>query len=123
MTVVALILSLLIASLGALGVASPSRLLGLVRSLQTPSGLFFAAAFRVAVGAALLFAAPTSRAPNFLPILGIVIIVAGVITPFFGLKRYRKLLEWWSSQGPGFVRIWAAFALSSGLLLAYAIAP
>jgi hypothetical protein len=122
-TLIALILSLFIAALGALGVVSPSRLLGVVRRFQTPTGLYFAAGLRVALGAALFFAAPDSRAPELLRILGVVIIVAGVITPFFGLARFRRLLDWWSGQGPAFVRAWAAFALLFGLLLAYAVVP
>jgi uncharacterized membrane protein YidH (DUF202 family) len=122
-TLTALLLSLLIAALGALGVASPSRLLGLVRYLQTPAGLYVAAALRLVLGLALFFAAPGSRAPELLRILGVVIIVAGLITPFFGLERFRRLLDWWSARGPAFVRVWAAFALAFGLLLAYAVVP
>ena len=123
MTPVALVLSLFIAALGALGVASPSRLLGVVRSLQTPGGLYFAAALRLILGVALFFAAPGSRAPDLLRILGVVVVVAGVLTPLFGLERFRRLLEWWSAQGPIFVRVWGAFALGLGLLLAYALYP
>ncbi len=123
MTLVALLLSLFIVALGALGVASPSRLLGVVRGLQTRAGLYFAAVFRVLLGLALFFAAPSSRAPELLRILGVFIVVAGLVTPFFGLERYRKLLDWWSARGSLFVRVWATFALAFGLLLAYAVAP
>ncbi len=123
MTWLALVLSLFIAALGALGVVSPSRLVGVVRYFQTPAGLYFAAALRVVLGVALFFAAPTSRAPELIRILGIVIIVAGVITPFFGLERFRKLLDWWFARGSIFLRAWAAIALALGLLLAYAVVP
>lgn len=123
MTLVALVLSLLIVALGALGIASPSRLLGLVRRFQTPAGLYLAAGVRVALGVALFFAAPTSRAPEFIRILGVVIIVAGLITPFIGLERVRKLVDWWSARGATFVRAWAAFACAFGLVLAYALVP
>ncbi len=123
MTLVALIICLLTAAFGALGIASPSRLLGVVRYLQTPVGLYFAAGIRVLLGVALLFAAPTSRAPGLIHILGVVIIVIGVITPFFGLERFRRLLDWWSEQGSTFVRGWAVLALLFGLSLAYALVP
>ena len=123
MTLVALIICLLTAAFGALGVASPSRLLGVVRYLQTPMGLYFAAGIRVLLGVALLFSAPTSRAPGPIYILGVFIIVIGVITPFFGLERFRRLLDWWSAQGSAFVRAWALLALVFGLSLAYAIVP
>ena len=123
MTLVALIICLLTAAFGALGIASPSRLLALVRRLQTPIGLYFAAGIRVLFGVALLFAAPTSRAPGLIYILGVFIIIIGVITPFFGLERFRRLLDWWSAQGSAFVRGWAVLALLFGLSLAYALVP
>ncbi len=123
MTLVALIICLLLSALGALGVGSPSRLLAIVRSFQTPMGLYFAAALRVVLGVALFFAAPTSRAPGLIRILGVVIIVMGVITPFFGVERFRRLLDWWSAQGSAFVRGWAVLALAFGLSLAYAVVP
>ena len=123
MTLVALIICLLTSAIGALGIVSPSRLLGVVRHLQTPMGLYFAAGIRVLLGVALLFAAPTSRAPDLIYILGVFIIVIGVITPFFGLKRFRRLLDWWSARGSAFIRGWAVLALLFGLSLAYAIVP
>ena len=123
MTLVALIICLLLSALGALGVASPSRLLGVVRNFQTPMGLYFVAALRVVLGVALFFAAPTSRAPDLIRILGVVIIVMGAVTPLFGLERFRRLLDWWSAQGSAFIRAWAVLALAFGLSLAYAIVP
>jgi len=123
MTLVAFIICLLTAAFGALGIASPSRLLGVVRHLQTPVGLYFAAAIRVLLGVALLFAAPTSRAPGLIYVLGVLIIVIGVITLFFGVERFRKMVDWWSTKGSAFVRGWAALALLFGLALAYALVP
>jgi uncharacterized membrane protein YidH (DUF202 family) len=123
MTVIALVFSLFVAALGALGLVSPSRVLRFEGYFQTPAGLYFAAAVRLVMGVALFFAAPASRAPEVLRILGVVIIVAGVITLFFGLERFRRLVDWWSARGSAFVRAWAVFALAFGLLLAYALVP
>ena len=123
MAVIALVLSLFVAALGVLGIGSPSRLLGVVRRFQTPAGLYFAAAIRLLMGVVLFFAAPASRAPEVLRILGVVIIVAGLITPFFGLERFRRFLDWWVAKGASFVRAWAAFAFVFGLLLAYSLVP
>jgi predicted lysophospholipase L1 biosynthesis ABC-type transport system permease subunit len=84
MTLVALALSLSIAALGALGVVSPARLLGVVSRFQTPAGLYAAAAIRIVLGSALVVAAPDSRAPDVLPVLGVFIVFAGLVTPLFG---------------------------------------
>jgi len=121
MTLVALLLSLFVALVGALGVVSPAALLGLVRRFQTSRGLYFAAALRVVLGVALFFAAPTSRAPGLLRLLSVIIIVAGLATPFFGLDRFRRLLDWWSARGPAFIRAWAGFAFAFGLWLVYVL--
>jgi len=121
MAIVALVLSLFVAALGALGIVSPMRLLGIVRQFQRPAGLCAAAILRVVLGVALFFAAPTSRSPEVVRILGIIILVSGLVTPLFGLERFRTLINWWSTRGPAFMRVWAGFALAFGLLLAYAV--
>lgn len=119
----ALTLSLVFAALGALGVASPPRLLDLVRRFQSPAGLYVAAVIRLIFGAALFLAAPGSRAPATVQVLGVLVFLAGLVTPFFGVERFRRILAWWSARGAAFVRAWAVFALAFGLLLAYAVAP
>jgi hypothetical protein len=121
MAILALVLSLFVAAMGALGMISPARLLGIVRQFQHPVGLYAAAILRVVLGIALFFASPNSRSPEVIRFLGIIILVSGFITPLFGLERFRKLLNWWSVRGLTFIRIWAGFALVFGLFLAYAL--
>ena len=123
MAIVALILSLFVAAVGVLGIISPLRLLGIVRQFQRPAGLYAAAILRFVLGGALLLAAPTSRASEAVRILGIIIFVSGLVTPLFGLERFRRLINWWSERGPFFKRVWAGFALAIGLFLAYAVVP
>ena len=123
MAIVALALSLLVAALGALGLLSPMRLLDIVRHFQSPVGLYAVAALRVVLGLALFLAAPASRAPKVLRILGIIILVAGLSTPLIGVERVHRLMDWWSTQGAVFMRIWATFALAFGVFLAYAVVP
>jgi len=126
MTVIAFILSLMVVAFGALGVISPRRLLAFVQRFETPAGLYSAAAFRLVLGLTLLFAAPDSRAPDIIRIIGIIIVVAGLITPLIGIERFRHLLawwSWWSEQKPSFMRAWAGLALVFGMFIAYAVLP
>jgi hypothetical protein len=123
MAYVALILSLFVAALGAIGIVSPERLLGIVREFQSHAGLYAAAILRVVLGVALFVAAPTSRSPEVVRIVGIISFISGFFTPLFGLGRFRRILHWWSTRPPTFQRAWAAFALALGLFLAYAVAP
>lgn len=52
-----------------------------------------------------------------------VIIVAGLVTPLFGVERARAIVDWWVSHGSAFMRVWGGCALAFGLFLAYAVAP
>jgi hypothetical protein len=121
MTLIALFISLFIAATGAWGLVFPKKLLAFARYFEHPASLWVAGAFRVLFGLALFLAAPTSNAPYILRTLGVIIIVAGFITPFIGIKRVHKLLNWWESRGPFYIRIWAGTALIIGLLLASAV--
>ena len=118
---IAFILSLGVAALGVLGVISPPRLLRVIRRFESRAGLYAAAAFRVVLGGALVLAAPASRAPEVVRLLGLIIIAAGLLTPLFGVERLRRILDWWSRRGAAFMRVWAGVALAVGLLLAYAV--
>ena len=123
MALVARLIGLFIAAIGVLGVIAPDGLLTAVRSLQTPLGLYLAASFRVVSGVVLVLAASSSRAPKVLRPLGFVIIVAGLITPFFGVDRVRAILDWWSGQGAAFMRVWAGLAVAFGAFVVYAVVP
>jgi len=114
-------LGLIVAAIGVLGVAAPTVLLGLGQSLQTANALYVVAAMRVTFGAILLWVAPVSRTPRILRVLGVSIIIAGVLTPFFGVERSRAMLEWWSAQGSFFTRAWAIVAVVFGLFIVYAV--
>ena len=123
MSTIVVVVGLLIAAIGLLGLVLPGQLIRLVKSAQTPVGLYSAAGVRVLLGVALWSVALGSRAPDALRILGVITVTVGLVTPFFGLERSRKLLEWWSSRGGSFIRVWACFAIALGLLLIYAVMP
>jgi len=117
----AMALGLVVAALGVLGVAAPSVLLEFGRSLQTSNALYIVAAVRVMFGVILLWVAPASRTPKILRVLGLFIIIAGVLTPFFGVERSRAMFDWWSTQGPYFTRAWAMVAVVFGLFISHAV--
>ncbi|MBI2206252.1 MAG: hypothetical protein HYU41_20655 [Candidatus Rokubacteria bacterium] len=122
MRVVTAVLTTFVATVGAVGVVAPARLLALVRSFGTPVGLWTAAVIRLVLGTALFVVAPESRAPDALRVIGILIFVSGVVTPFVGVARLRRILGWWSARPATFQRAWAASALALGVFLLYAIA-
>lgn len=119
MSLAALIIGLLIVAQGLLGLAAPEFFLDLIRSIQTPPVIYAAAVARIVIGAVLVLAAPASRAPLSLRILGTLIVIGGVLTPFVGVRLADVILAWWS-QGPNVVRAWAAGALVLGAFVVWA---
>ena len=118
----ALAIGLALLAIGLVGVAVPSLVLEFGQSLLTSTALYVVAALRIGIGIVLVRVAHGSRYPRVLRILGILIIIAGVLTPFFGVDRSRALLEWWSSQGLLFVRLAAGVAIAFGLFIFHAVA-
>ena len=111
-------LGFIVAAIGVLALAAPSVLLELGRTLQSPTVLYAIAAVRVGFGIVLVWVASNSRTPRTLRVLGIFIIIAGLVTPFFGIERTRAMFDWWSTQG-SFARAWPFAAIGFGLFLAY----
>ena len=121
--VAVMIVGLAVAGVGLTGLVAPSLLLDFGRSLLTQNGLYAVAAVRVVLGLLLLFGARTSRMPQTLRVIGGVVILAGLLTPLFGVTRSEAMFGWLSSQGPAFVRVIALFAIAFGALVVYAGTP
>jgi hypothetical protein len=83
MSLLVALFGLLFSTLGVVGMVNPERLVSFARSWQTPAGLYATALLRIVLGLLLLMVAPDSRAPDMLRILGVVILVSGLATPFF----------------------------------------
>jgi len=122
-TSLALSIGLFIAGVGVAGAVTPDGLLAVARYAATPAGLYVVAALRVSVGFVLLRAAAASRVPKTLPVLGCIILVSGLITPLLGADRARVILDWWSSQGPAVIRLWAGLAFAFGVFVTFAVTP
>lgn len=123
MTSLALAIGLFVAAIGMVGIVAPHSLQAIARYSVTPLGLYVAAAVRVAFGVVLIRAAPASRAPKALRVLGFIALVGGLITPFIGVDRARAISDWWSAQGPVLIRLWPALAFVFGVFIAYAVKP
>ncbi|MFY9550329.1 MAG: hypothetical protein WAU32_04200 [Thermoanaerobaculia bacterium] len=121
MTALALAVGLLVAGIGLVGVVAPQGLQAIAQHVDTPLGIYVAAAVRVAFGLILVRAAPASRSPGVLRVAGVVAIVAGLSTPFVGVDRARAILDWWSRQGPVLMRLGPALALAVGGFITYAV--
>lgn len=123
MKLVALLLGVLVAIQGLIGLAFPDVFVEFVRGLQTSPMIYVAAVIRVACGVVLVLAASQSRAPIALRGLGVLVVLGGLATPFFGAQFAQVVLAWWSEGGASVVRGWASASLAIGLFIVYATVP
>src|SRR5258705_11508481 len=103
----------------AISFAAPDLRLSLERSVMTPAGLYAIAALRIAIGLVFVLAAPASQAPRTLRVLGLIVIIAGLATPWFGVARARAVVNWLASAGPSWTRLDAVVGMALGSFIVY----
>jgi hypothetical protein len=108
---------------GVWGVLAPSRITEFVARFGSKGGLWFAAGIRLVFGLALWFAAPASRAPLLLQVLGVLALVAAVILPFLGIERFKALIDWWTKFSPTAVRLNCLLPVAFGGVILWALLP
>lgn len=118
LTIIA-IFGVLIILMSAYGSADPSGLLRLVERFSNRSGLIFAIAIRLVLGVISILAAPESRSPEFLTVIGVIALVAAVVLPIMGLTRYQRLIAWVSGFNAAMLRTWLLFGLLFGVALVW----
>ncbi len=119
MRLLGLVIGALVILTSAISVAAPDLRLSLERSVITPVGLYAIAAMRIAIGLVFVLAAPASRAPRTLRVLGLIVIIAGLTTPWFGVTRAQAVLDWFASAGPLLMRLDAGVGMVLGAFLVY----
>jgi NAD/NADP transhydrogenase beta subunit len=103
----------------AISFAVPDLRLSLEGSVITPAGLIAIAALRIAIGLVFVLAAPASRAPRTLRVLGLIVIIAGVMTPWFGVARAWAVLNWLASAGSLLMRLDSVVGMAIGGFLVW----
>jgi len=114
-----LVIGALVILASAIGFAVPDLRLSLERSVITPAGLYAIAGLRIAIGLVLVFAAPASRAPRAVRVLGLIVIIAGLLTPWFGVARAQAVVNRMASAGPLPMRLAALIGMALGGFLVY----
>lgn len=105
------------------GVLAPARITILVNRFASQGGLWLAVGLRLAIGVALWFAAPHSRAPMLLQALAILAVAAAVLLPFLGLARFKALIGWWAKMNPATQRLWCLVGVAFGGAILWALLP
>jgi hypothetical protein len=117
------LLAVFVVLIGAWGVLAPSRITDFVTRFGSKGGLWIATGIRLVLGLALWFAAPVSRAPLLLQVLGVIALVAAVVLLFMGADRFKALVNWWTKLSPTAMRFNCLFALAFGAVILWALLP
>jgi len=108
---------------GVLGIVSPDTLTAARRQyFATPVGLYSAGALRLAMGIVVILAAPASRAPKTLRVLGAIMCMQALTATLVGPERARAILEWETMCGTAILRVGATIALATGVFMAFSLA-
>jgi len=117
------LIALFVGVAGVAGLLVPDRVMSARVIAATQSGLLAIAVLRSAIGIVLIMVAPRSRAPKTLQVFGALLLLAGMVTPLFGVARSKAVLDWEAAQGPMLVRGWAIVAVALSGALAFVMKP
>ena len=123
MKYLAWIVALFVIAVGVTGIIAPDRLFSLGSLVATPAGLLVIAVIRITIGIVLIMTAPASRMPRTFQLLGGAVLLAGLVTPLFGVERTKAVLAWEAAHGTVWLRIGGALALAIGGFLTFALTP
>lgn len=106
----------ILVAIGAATALAPDAVIALSRQFVSPVGICVAAALRCAIGLALLLIARGSRAPAVLRTMGGVLLLAGIVFPFFGVESSKARIEWEADhllflRLEGLLFIWGGFVI------------
>ena len=121
MTFLARVVALFVLAVGVTGIIAPDRLFSVGSFVATPPGLLAVAVIRIAIGIVLIMSAPASRTPRVLQAVGAVVLLAGLVTPLFGVERTKAVLQWEVAQGMVWIRAGGAFAAAIGSFLMFTL--
>ena len=110
----------LITLIGLVGIVVPRYFIEVIGNWEAESRFIAAVGIRMVMGVICLSAAPASRMPVVVQVIGIIAIAAAAVALLVGLERLNRLIDWWLGRPPIVVRMSAAFAAGFGVLLVFA---
>ncbi|MBN2284682.1 MAG: hypothetical protein JXO48_12415 [Deltaproteobacteria bacterium] len=119
MSVIVLVIGLIILGMALALLLSPALLRMLLGTFIRNNWWNIAMMLRVVIGVLLLLAAPGTRAPVVVQVIGVLFVLSGIVIPFMGAARLGKLVNWWLARPDGFLRAWAVAAAVFGALIVW----
>ena len=120
--IIVLVMGVAIFVFCAWGVFAPEKLMKLVAAVANHGwGIYSAVIVRLALGLALIVAAPDLRFPLVFQALGWIAIVAAVGLALMGRQGLRRLVAWFERFSPASIRLWLLLGMAFGGFLIYGV--
>ena len=120
MTSIVVLVGLMISAVAVLLLIMPEKLRDLLHRFLGPNWLPLVSALRIVIGLMFILAAPYTRLPILVSVIGGVAIVAGIVILLLGVRRTQLLADWWLARSNTTLRLWAVIAALFGGLLVWA---
>lgn len=121
--IIVLALGVTVIALAGWGLWVPEKLMTMVTSVMDEQwGIYIAVVVRLALGAALIVAAPVTPYPILFLAFGWIAIVAAVALALIGRERTRRFIVWWSRRfSAPIIRLWLLFGMAFAGFLIYGV--
>ena len=120
MSLILVIVGAFILLIGAIVLIAPGKMRQMLSALVEKDRFLIAAVFRIVVGVLFLIAAQSTRAPMFVTVVGVIMIMRGVMIPLLGKARLKALVAWFLLKGNSVIRVWGIMAAAFGAALVWA---
>jgi uncharacterized protein YjeT (DUF2065 family) len=117
MLTIVLIIGIFFLLVGIAILLQPEALRKLLQHFLKMEWLIPATLIRVVTGIIFLLAAPGSRYPLLLQILGVIFVLAGVTIPLLGKLKIEALAAWWLARPDTMLRILGGAAALLGAVI------
>ena len=120
-------LTLVVAAIGlciflasAYGFTNPARLIQWVNAIwERGWSMYAAVGARLALGVVFVLAAPETKFPLVIQIIGYLAIAAAVLLPIIGKERIARMLAWFSQCPQMLIRLWLIVGMGFGAFIVY----
>ena len=120
--IVVLALGAIICLISVWGFIAPDNIWKMINGVMEKDwAIHVAVIMRLLLGAALIIAAPQTRFPEVMEVLGWIAIVAAIAILFMGRNRLKSFIAWFQRMTNTMVRVWLVFGFAFGAFLVYAV--
>ena len=107
--------------LGIAVLVNPGYLKQMISFFKEGKRIYFSVVLKSSIGLAFFLASPQCRLETVIRVLGIIYLIAPIVSLFFGLGRLKRYCEWWERRPVLIFRLWSVVTVALGGFIVYAV--